>query len=117
MPFLLLYVAEGRKFDEQAVTRVLQQLNGSKPLQRDDDSLSTYQYERGNDITTIRLKKDRDTIVIDGSGEASLAAAVHIQSNYPEAIHLIDEGYSFDLILHGITSVDELYQRIRDAGG
>jgi hypothetical protein len=55
--------------------------------------------------------------VIDGSGDASFAAALHIQSTYPEDIRLIDEGYSFDFVLRGIGSVAELQDRIEEAGG
>ena len=117
MPFLILYIGEGRKFDSHAVTYGLEKLKGAKPLEPDDDSWAAYQYEKGNDFTTIRFKKDQETIVIDGSGETSLAAAVHIQSSYPDDIHLIDEGYSFDLVLRGIASAEELEQRIREAGG
>lgn len=117
MPFLMLYLGEGRKFDSQAATNVVEKLEGAKPLEPDDECRVTYRYESGDDFTTIRFKKDQETIVIDGSGEASLAAAVHIQSGYPDDIHLIDEGYSFDLVLRGIASAEELAQRIRDAGG
>jgi hypothetical protein len=117
MPFLLLYIGEGRLFDERAVTNSLQKLRGAKPGEPEADCLLTYQYEKGNDVTTIRFKKDQETIVIDGSGEASLSAALHIQSDYAEDIHLIDEAYSFDLNLRGIATPHELEQRIKDAGG
>jgi hypothetical protein len=40
-----------------------------------------------------------------------------IQSGYPDDIHLIDEGYTFDLVLPEIASAEELAQRIRDVGG
>ena len=117
MPFLLLYIGEGKKFDQQAVTNGLRALKGAKPLQPPEDCLAMYTYRKGNDFTTIRFKKDQETIVVDGLGEASLSAVLHIQSNYPDAIHLIDEGYSFDLVLIGIASPSDLEQKIRDAGG
>jgi hypothetical protein len=117
MPFLLLYVGEGRKFDQEAITNSLRALKGARPLNPCDDCLSTYDYKRGDDFTTIRFKKDQETIVIDGSGEASLYAALHIQAGYPEDIRLVDEGYNFDLVLHGVASLHQLERQIKDAGG
>jgi hypothetical protein len=117
MPFLLLYIGKGRKFQRPAVTNALQALSGAKPLRPCDDCLSTYQYVTGRDSTIIRFKSDQETIVIDGSGDASLFAALHIQSEYPDEIHVIDDGYTFDLVLRDIASLDELKRRIRDAGG
>jgi hypothetical protein len=117
MPFLLLYVGEGRRFDQQAIIGSLQALKGARPLKPCEDCLSTYHYDRGSDFTTIRFKKDQETIVIDGTGEASLHAALHIQASYPEDIHLVDEGYSYDLVLRGVASLHQLEQHIKDAGG
>ena len=117
MSFLLLYIDEGCKFDKQAVTSAIRSLNGAKLVRPDDDCLCMYDYAKGNDATTIRLMKDKETIAIDGTGDASLYAALHIQAHYPEVIHMIDEAYSFDLVLRGIGSLGELEQRIKDVGG
>jgi hypothetical protein len=117
VPFLLLYLGEGRRFDKRLITNALATLKGATLLKPRANYLSFYQYESGHDSTTIALKSDLDTIKIDGSGEASLVAALHIQSNYPEDIRLIDEGYGFDIVLRGITSLPQLEQRISDAGG
>jgi hypothetical protein len=116
MPFLLLYVGEGRKFNQPGVTNAIKQLNGITTVQPCDDCSSTHQYEEGNDFTIIRFKNDQETIVIDGSGEASLSAALQIQSGYPDDIHISDEGYTFDIILRQIASLDKLKQRIHDSG-
>jgi hypothetical protein len=117
MPFLLLYLGEGQKFDQEAVAHGLQALEGATPTKSSGDCLLTYQYGTANDFTIIRFKEDRETIVIDGDGEASLSVALHIQTNYPEDVHLIDEAYSFDLVLRGISSPHELEQQIKNAGG
>ena len=112
MPFLILYIGEGRKFDQPAVTNAIKHLKGVKTLQPCDDCVSSFQYEEGNDFTIIRFKNDQETIVIDGSGEASLSAALQIQTGYPDDIHMIDEGYTFDLALREIASLDELKRQI-----
>jgi hypothetical protein len=117
MPFLLLYVDGGGKFDRRTIAKSLEALKGAKRLEPCEDYSLTYDYEKGDDFTTIRFRQDRETIVIDGSGEASLYAALHIQSSYPEDIHLIDEVYSFDLVLRGVATVHQLEQRIKEADG
>jgi hypothetical protein len=116
MSFFLLYPDDGRKFDESAVDKSLRNLNGARPLQPYHDCLSRYEYQAAGDVTTIEFKKDLETIVVDGTGKASLCAALHIQSAYPEDIRMIDEAYSFNLLLRGIGSLEELKQRIREAG-
>lgn len=117
MPFLLLYIGEDRKFDPQLVANGLNSLKGAEAQASSPNYLLMYEFAKGADLTTIGLKTDRKAIVIDGSGEASLAAALYIQASYPEDIRLIDEGYSFDLVLRDIGSVSELEQKIKDAGG
>jgi hypothetical protein len=117
MSFLLLYLGEGRKFDDHALSCSLSTLDGAKSIRPDDDCLLSYEYQHGDDVTTIRCMKDLETIAIDGAGSASLCAALHIQVTYPEDIHLIDESYSFDVVLRGIDSVSELERQIREVGG
>ncbi len=113
MPFLLLYVGESRKFEHLAITHAIQ--NWAEPSIPCDDCLATYRFKKGDDFTTIRIKNDGETIVIDGSGDASLTAALQIQLHYPDDIHMVDEGYSFDLVLSEVSSLDELKKRIKDA--
>jgi hypothetical protein len=117
MPFLLLYIGEGMRFDQEKIAKALRELSGAMPLDPCEGCLSTYHYEQDDDFTTIEFKADQETIVIDGTGDASLTAALHIQFGYPEDIHLIDEGYNFDLVLRGVPSVQELKRQIREAGG
>jgi hypothetical protein len=116
MPFLLLYIGEGQKFDQSLVTACLKELRGATQYSS-PDYLSAYLFEKGPDSTTICLKKDQETIVIDGEGEASLSAALHIQADYPEDIRLIDECYNFNILLRGIASWQELERRIKESGG
>lgn len=72
-------------------------------------------YHLGEDFTRIRLKDDLETIVIEGTGESSLSAAMEIQNGYDEPLHLIDEGYTFDLVAADCHSLDELKRKINEA--
>lgn len=115
MSFVLLYIGEGRKFDQQALTNALE--HWADPSPACEDCLATYQFTSGDDFAIIRFTHDKETIVIDGSGDASLSAALRIQSTYPDDIHMIDEGYSFDVNLSEISSLGKLKERIKDSGG
>jgi hypothetical protein len=103
MAFLLLYMGEGQKFDGHEIETSLQALEGANSLKTSQSRSLAYEYHRRDDFTTIQLDHNQETIMFDGSGEASLSAALHIQSNYPKDIRLIDEGYGFDIVLRGIT--------------
>jgi hypothetical protein len=117
MPFLILDIGEGRHFDKRLIVNALANLKGATPRKRLDNHLVFYRYETADDSTTIALENDLETISIDGSGKASLFAALHIQLNYPEDIQLYDEVYSFHIVLRGVSSLRQLEQRITAAGG
>jgi len=108
MSFLLLYLGEGRTFDADHIRRLLTELPCEYLREAGGEKTIHCEYALNDDVTTIRLAPDRETVIIEGQGEASLEAAVAIQKHYPEAIHLIDEGYAFDINLWDIKTVHEL---------
>ena len=99
MPFMLLYIGDGRAFDAEAVYQALDKSGAVRRDAADRSDLIVYDYELGNDFTTIRIKDDLETIVVDGSDAASFDVALKLQREYDEPIHVVDEAYSFDLIL------------------
>jgi hypothetical protein len=72
MSFLRLHVAEGRRLDQQAVTKGFLEMERATLMEPSRDCESTCYHEPENDFTVIRFKKDHKTIVINGSGEATL---------------------------------------------
>lgn len=118
MSFLLLYIGEGKKFDSERIEQMLKHSRNVHDLgDGGEGTLFQCEYRLDNDFTEVRLKDDLETIVIDGMGSASLQAAIDIQRGYDKPIHLIDDGYTFDLLLADVESLSDLYQRIEEAGG
>ena len=74
MSFLLLYLGQGRTFDADHIRRSLTELPGLR--EAGGERTIHCEYALNDDVTTIRLAPDRETVVIEGQGEASLAAAV-----------------------------------------
>jgi hypothetical protein len=71
-----------------------------------------YDYEFGDDSTTVRVDDDPSSVVIDGGAPASFDIAWRMQQNYPEPIRLIDGQYSFDLLLNGFDSTAALTEAV-----
>jgi hypothetical protein len=111
-----MYLGEGRRFDRERVLSTLRNTPGVSRLSTDGDrSAVSCEFRYHDDFTIIRLASDQETVVIEGSGDASLQAAVMLQSGYPEPMRLVDEGYTFDLSLSGVGSLRELHTLVVEA--
>ena len=115
MPFLVLYLGEGVKFDRGRVEHALLTSPHARSNPPTPGCLFAYDYRVGSEIVEVRLKNDGETIVIDGIGSAGLSAALEIQANYDLPIHLIDESYAFDLLVKNYVDVEALDRAIREA--
>ncbi len=65
--------------------------------------------------TTAILNGKLDTISIRGVSDASLRAALILQSHLNIPLRMVDTGYTFDLILEGVATVAELWSAIENA--
>ena len=110
MSLLLLYIGEGRAFDAGLVKRFLQQCSGVSDLQEGamDGAYLHAHYSFEGDSTIVELKQDSETVVLSGAGPASVQMGYLLQSAYPEPLHVIDEGYSFDLVIRDFESAQQL---------
>ena len=117
MAFLILYVDGLKPFDPDAVDNAMIGSGGIRTTASYGDAIATYLYEHASDRTVVLLKNDLETIKIDGTGEASLDIAIKIQKDIAEPLHLIDEAYTFDLVLADFRSISELAKTIHESGG
>lgn len=122
---LLLYISEEwdfdrdcviqmRDFDRDRMIQILSSIDGIyfdnlESAKRDpsiDVIRGSYEY-RGysNDFTFM---SDSSNFWIRGSGPPAVDLAFRIQQGYPEPIHIIDEGYIFDLVISDFDSADDL---------
>lgn len=116
MSFLLLYIGRGKTFDsEQLRIGFKVSPNVHEFTTGCHGTLYQWEYHFNDDFTMVRLKDDLETIVIEGMGPASLQAALEIQRLCSAPVRLIDDGYSFDIELSKVTSVDDLHRNIEQA--
>lgn len=110
MHALLIYIGEGQTFDPEKLRRNLERIPGVSGIGGTEFSRYVVgcRYEFGGDSTDLRVEQDApETIVIDGAGDASLNLALELQKCEQRLLRVTDLGYSFDLPLWNIFSVDE----------
>ncbi len=117
MDFLLLFVGEGKRLDRAMVKRALVNLPGVRGVEDREGEGWTLQarFDDAGDSTIIRLVQDEESISISGIGDASLRAAVEIQSRLAADLRVVDSDYSFELPLRGVENVADLRKRIANA--
>jgi len=71
---------------------------------------ANYIYEE--DQTIIRLDENQKIIAVTGIGKASVQAVFKIQKRDAHTLRSFDMDYSFDIIVTGVTSVEELRKKM-----
>jgi len=123
MKLLILYIGENEKFDKNLLVEIMAHIPGTKALGEENLVGSIREWEfvdkgdcaartRLRDRTLVRLSEYLETISIPGTGDASLKIALEIQKLYPIPIRVVDEDYSFDLVLKEMGSVTALRQKM-----
>ena len=110
MHALLIYISEGQTFDPEKLRRNLEHIPGVSCIGGAEFSRYVVgcRYEFGGDSSDLRVEQDSpETIVIDGTGDASLNLALELQKREQRPLRVTDLSYSFDLPLWNIFSVDE----------
>ncbi len=117
MNILILFIGENKKFDENKILSILQDIPGIQNLREGNfvGSILECEFSEEDDFTLIRLSDDLETISISGIGDASLKIALEIQKRYPRAIRVVDSNYNFELVIEEMESVNEFRQRILEA--
>lgn len=117
MQSLILFVSEEEKFDKTKIKEIFDNIPGVENLREEpsDDASLECDFKYKDRSTIVILHNDLEIISISGIGDESLKIAIEIQDYYPKPLRIIDSGYSFDLVLEGISSVTELRQRMLQA--
>jgi hypothetical protein len=117
MAFFLVHLSDWKPFDQEKVERILSSASrATRRLPGNAIHLVTYELPYDGDVSDVSLQADRTSIKIDGSGSASLKAALLLQKHYGDTIWLLDEAYTFDFPLIGLESEAELLRKIRELG-
>jgi hypothetical protein len=115
MANLLMYIGELERIDVERVRHALIASGRMEKACSSDQYLLECDYRIDLDFTTVRILPACKSIGLDGEGDASLEAALSIQMHYPERFHLIDDVYSFDIMIDQFESIEDLRKAIIDA--
>jgi hypothetical protein len=101
MSLLLLYIGEGRSFDEERIKSFWAGCAGISELRENVmvGAALHAKFHFGSDDIIVELKKDRETIALLDIGEASVQMSFMLQLIYPEPLHVVDENYAFDFVI------------------
>jgi hypothetical protein len=69
----------------------------------------------GNDRVIVRLISTCKMLSFDGPFDVVVRAVIEVQRHLEVNLHVIDEGYNFDIDLHGIQSDESLKKKIEEA--
>jgi hypothetical protein len=110
MSFLLVYIGETENFDPELVRSFLHTCSRVSEIKEhcDERSLYTAHFDYADDSTIFDLHSNLETVSISGTGFASIQLCHLFQASYPKPLHVIDEGYNFDLVIRDFGSAREL---------
>jgi hypothetical protein len=119
MSFLLLYIGEGRPFDEQRIRSFWVGCPNISELRENAmvGAALDANFKFGNDSIIVELKKDRETIALSDIGEASIQMSFMLQSIYPEPLHVVDENHAVDFVIRDNGTSKQLAEAIYAALG
>jgi len=115
---LVLLDSGGEPFAVAKVRDVLRSIDGTHELREGQfiGAVMDCEYDFGAASTIIRLGEDLKTIELTGVNDASLSAAIEIQRRLGRPLRLFDLAYSFNTVLRGDQTLDELRGLVEDAG-
>jgi hypothetical protein len=109
MPFLLIYREDQQPFVVADALATMRAIGVSDiAVERMPGALISGHYGVAGDSVIVELKIDRQTFAVSDCSPAGLKFALDLQSAVLEPLHMIDEGYSFDVILNDYGNLDDL---------
>ena len=121
---LMIFINEHEKFDFSSTVRAISNLDNVYDLVIKEDnsealdpegSVLLCRYRYGNDITNVRFNEDLSFIAAERLAEASLDFALKLQSLIEMPLTATDTGYSFQVKLNNIASIQE-FEDIMSSG-
>lgn len=113
---LVLLNPGGEPFVPADVRDVLHSIKGMHDMREGQfiGSVLDCEYDFGAASTIVRLGEDLKTIELTGVNDASLSAALEIQQRVGRPLRLFDLAYSFDTLLRGSQTLEELRELVSD---
>ncbi len=117
MHSILLFRPDDRRFEIAAVRHVFESEPGFHNVRFDTPGNTAVEadYIEPEFRTMISLSGDHGTISLRGVSNASLRASLILQRRLDTPLRMVDTDYSFDLILEGLSTVEELRDAIEQS--
>jgi hypothetical protein len=110
MNSLIVFGNSGFRFNEEKVLKNLKDIPGVYNLERRDfvGAVLQCEYEFDGDRTIVRLSDDLESIMIAGTGEASLHLALELQRREDQPLFVADFGYDINVSLKDARTIDAI---------
>jgi hypothetical protein len=110
MQSLLIFHRDQSPFQISDLEKITESQPGFQRIQVSvpDGAAFEAEYSRPGDYTTLRLKHDRIVISISGETDAALYVVLLLQEYLDGPLRMVGTNYTFDFILQGFRSIDEL---------
>ena len=114
---LLLMNPSGEPFDAEALGRILQSVQGFRDVRFDDPggALVEADYVDSDGDTIVGLTNSRKGILLSGTSDVALRAALVLYQSLDKPLRMVDTGYSFDLMLEKYPDFEALRAAIEAA--
>ncbi len=110
MHSILLFRPDDRPFEIAAIEHAFQSEPDFRKVRFDTPEGTAVEadYIEPDLRTMVSLSGDHRTISLRGVSDASLRASLILQRRLDAPLRMVDTDYSFDLILEGLSTVEEL---------
>jgi hypothetical protein len=117
MTNLLLLYHDDRTFEISDIKRIFEANRGFSDVRLDEPGGAAIEadYVEHEDRTIVGLSRSRRSISLAGTTDAAFHAALILQRDLGTPLRLVDTGYTFDFILEGSLTVEELRAAVEDA--
>jgi hypothetical protein len=114
---LLLMNPDDKRFDAKAIERIFESEHGFGDMRFNEPggALIEADYIESEGRTIVELSGNRRSIALSGTSDVALRAVLILQRNLDSPLRMVDTDYSFDLILEGLSTVEELRDAIERA--
>jgi hypothetical protein len=110
MNSLLIMREDERLFETAAIDRFLKMESGFRDVRADGPAGAVLEAEYGtpDNWTTLSLSENLDTVSLTLISDIALQVALMLQQRLEIPLRMFDTNYTFDLILVGMQTVEEL---------
>jgi hypothetical protein len=112
MSSLLIYISLQERFELGRLRAFLEQCPGVSNIRESEvpSAVLTANFTDRPDATIVDVDAKLQTVNTSGSRVVNVQFAFLLQQSWPMPLHVIDEGYSFDLVIRYYESAWELQE-------